>query len=372
MNSSYKNFFLVFSFLVISSTQIYSQEKSGFDNIWNYSEIYKDKETLISSIKLSGRLHIDAIHFRQNENNSYNDILWRRFRFGTKLKLFKHFTFHIEGDFDLNFDAEETYERLTDLYISWRYTPELKIKLGKQATKFTLDGSTSSKDFLTMERSALANSLWFASEYYSGVSFSGKVNNFKYFVGGFTNDEGENFSRFNAKYFGMITLIYDFKKFLPFDKASLRVDYVNNKEHELASTRAFTQVVSISNKIEKRGIGIWSDYAFGKGFTNQSDVSGISTMIFYNISKHIQLVSRYTFVKSSENNGVRTGRYNNVMISGEGDRYNEGYAGINYFIYGHKLKIQLGSQLSSMNDSANDGGGYERCFGTTLGFRSYW
>ena len=36
------------------------------------------------------------------------------------------------------------------------------------------------------------------------------------------------------------------------------------------------------------------------------------------------------------------------------------------------LSTQLGSQISSMNDNANDGGGYDRCFGTTLGFRSYW
>ena len=141
---------LIIVILSIFSNELHAQEGSYFDSIWNRSEIYKNKETLVSSIKLSGRLHGETMHFRQNNNNSYSDILWRRFRFGTKIKLFKHFTFHTDGDFDLKFDAEATYERLTDLYIAWSYIQELKINLGKQATKFTLDGSTSSKDFFTM------------------------------------------------------------------------------------------------------------------------------------------------------------------------------------------------------------------------------
>ena len=47
-----------------------------------------------------------------------------------------------------------------------------------------------------------------------------------------------------------------------------------------------------------------------------------------------------------------------VARSSSGDRYREFYAGLNYFFYGHKLKLQSGVQLGDMNDDANDGGSY--------------
>ena len=46
------------------------------------------------------------------------------------------------------------------------------------------------------------------------------------------------------------------------------------------------------------------------------------------------------------------------MVEGRGDLYNEGYAGVNYYFYGHKLKLQSGLQDADMNDAANDGGAY--------------
>ena len=43
---------------------------------------------------------------------------------------------------------------------------------------------------------------------------------------------------------------------------------------------------------------------------------------------------------------------------GTGDRYNEGYLGVNYYFYGHRLKLQSGVQFADMRDRANDGGAY--------------
>ena len=94
-------------------------------------------------------------------------------------------------------------------------------------------------------------------------------------------------------------------------------------------------------------------------------------MPFYDITQHIQLVLRYTYLRSDDNNGLRLGRYENEIVNGRGDEYNEIYSGLNVFFYGHKLKWQTGLQYSNMKDSAGDGGDYEG-WGLTTGLRVSW
>lgn len=73
-------------------------------------------------------------------------------------------------------------------------------------------------------------------------------------------------------------------------------------------------------------------------------------MSFYNLSERHQLVFRYTHIDSSGGNGIRFGRYENRIVSGRGDLYDEFYLGVNVYLYGHKLKWQTGLQRASMKD----------------------
>jgi phosphate-selective porin OprO and OprP len=94
-------------------------------------------------------------------------------------------------------------------------------------------------------------------------------------------------------------------------------------------------------------------------------------MLFYAFSEHQQAVLRYTYLNSSNNNGLRLGRYEREIVRGRGDRYNELYLGYNIFIFGQKLKWQTGLQYTKMDDDANDGGEYQG-WGLTTGLRMYW
>jgi phosphate-selective porin OprO and OprP len=94
-------------------------------------------------------------------------------------------------------------------------------------------------------------------------------------------------------------------------------------------------------------------------------------MPFVNVTKKVQIVGRYTALDSESPNGVRLATYENTIVPGRGDRYNEGYVGANYFFYGHKLKLQTGLQFANMRDSANDGGAYSGVSWTT-GLRLGW
>jgi phosphate-selective porin OprO/OprP len=103
----------------------------------------------------------------------------------------------------------------------------------------------------------------------------------------------------------------------------------------------------------------------------QSDVRGLMVMPYMNVMDALQLVGRYTRVTSAEVNGVQLNTYENRIVGGRGDRYNEVYAGVNYYVYGHKLKLQTGVQVGDLSDRAQDGGAYSG-FTWTTGLRVGW
>jgi phosphate-selective porin OprO/OprP len=94
-------------------------------------------------------------------------------------------------------------------------------------------------------------------------------------------------------------------------------------------------------------------------------------MPYYNVTDKLQAVLRYTFLDSRGVNGLSLNTYENKVGRGLGDQYRETYVGFNYFIYGHKLKVQTGLQFEDMKDAANDGGAFAGTSWTT-GLRVGW
>ena len=344
----------------------------AFDKVWRYATLYENEDNrFVQKFALSGRLQLDAAWFDANEGD-YNDVLWRRFRFGFKSDLFRNWVLHLEGDFDHNNKLGEAYSRLTDAYIGWSPKDNLTIKALKQSAGFTLDGATSSKKLLTMQRDNLTNNLWFTSEYFTGLLAKGDMGrNWKYKAGVFSSDGSDELSQFEASYFTLFSLAYHLTESLNLDEGMVRLDYVYNDEDVDADTRDFSQVLSLVTKWKTGPWGLWSDISAGKGYAEQSNVWGVVLMPFYNVTKHIQPVFRYTYLHSDEHNGLRLGRYENRIINNRGDEYNEIYGGLNIFFYGHKFKWQTGLQYAKMKDSADDGGTYDG-WGLSTGLRLSW
>lgn len=346
--------------------------ESSFDKVWGYATLYEnERNRFIQKFDLSGRLQIDAAWFDADQGE-FSDILWRRFRFGFKTALFRELVLHIEGDWDLNESLGQAYNRLTDAYIGWHLEKNWYLKVLKQSAGFTLDGATSSKELLTLQRNNLTNNLWFTAEYFTGATISGiAARRLAVKAGIFSSDGSDELSHFEAAYFTILSLGYNFAGDLELDKATIRVDYVYNKEDVNANTPDFSRVLSLVTKWENGRWGLWTDIATGKGYAGQSDLWGAALMPLYGITPHLQLVLRYTYLKSADDNGVRLGRYENQIVSGRGDKYNEIHGGVNVFFYGHKLKWQTGLQYSTMKDAANDGGKYQG-WGLTTGLRISW
>lgn len=334
--------------------------------------LYKNEDYLpFQKFAFTGRLQADAAFFEADQGD-YDSLEWRRFRAGFKSQHFDHFTLHAEADLDL-VDSDPLYNKLTDTYIGWSKSDALEIKIGKQGAAFTLDGATSSKSLIRMERSLLSNNLWFPEEYFTGATASGEIDNWVYTVGLFSSDGGAEFGDFEAGYFGLFSLGYDFAESLAVDKALVRVDYVNNDPtgNGVLNTRNLTDVVSLNATLEQGQWGLRSEVAAGYGFGTQSDITAVAIMPYYSINDQWQLVASYNYVTSDDPNGVRLDRYENRIESGRVDEAHEFYFGVNYYLCEHKLKWQTGVEYTTADDIANDGGAYDG-WGLSSGIRISW
>jgi phosphate-selective porin OprO and OprP len=257
--------------------------------------------------------------------------------------------------------------------VQWSKSAQLELTAGKQGVPFTMDGSTSSKELLTIDRSNLANNMWFPQEYIPGVSASGELSGWLYHVGLYSSGEANReFGEFNGSLFTLASLGRDVADGLGAKEALLTANYIyQNPNAANTFTRQLHHVVSVNFKFEDEKWGVRTDISHGSGYLGQSDLWGLMAMPFINITPKFQVVGRETYLRSSNPNGVRLTTYESRVVPGRGDRYQELYAGANYYFYGHKLKLQSGLQFADMNDSAGDGGVYSGVSWTT-GLRVSW
>ncbi|WP_386820666.1 porin [Luteolibacter algae] len=353
-------------------------------DVWSHAVLYENENNpILQKFAFTGRAQFDYVVIDgegttaggPGRDLSYDNFNTRRLRAGFKAGLFQDFTLHVEADFDP--DEDPFYRRLTDANLAWKPSDAFELKIGKQGMGFTLDGKTSSKELLTIDRSALSGNLWFSNEYIPGITVSGELGNWHYSTGFFSQGEQDNeFGEFNSGTSWVGTIGYDLSDMTGADTAVVAFDYVINEENPsspaLFTNRSFGQIASLNTIWEKDQYGFRGDVSFGDGFLGQPDVWGLVLMPYYDITDRLQLVARYTFLKSDGNDGVRYNGYDSIVVNGRrGDQYQEGYLGFNYYLYEHKIKLQTGLQYISMRDQANNGGAFDG-FNLTTGIRFSW
>jgi phosphate-selective porin OprO/OprP len=349
------------------------QEPSTYDRIWQrFTQLYRnDSNPVVQQVLFSGRFQHEfaAIDADQGDLEEWNV---RRMRLGPRVTLFRTFVLHTEVEVNPQ-EHDPFYVRLTDAYLQWNKSSGLVMTFGKQGVPFTIDGATSSKELLTIDRSNLANNIWFPQEYMPGVSVSGRIAPWVYRGGVYSSGAmNREFGEFTGDYFTLALLGYDFAKPLGVKEATLTGNYLyQHPDEDNTFTRELEHIVSVHFKLEADRWGVRTDLSDALGYLEQSDMWAVMAMPFVNITSKLQAVGRYTFIDSEEPNGIRFGTYESRVVSGRGDEYNEVYLGANYFLYGHRLKLQTGVQWADMDDRANDGGEYSGVAWTT-GLRIGW
>lgn len=370
------SFINILALTVLINTQVSAAEGhvDPFEQIWGNATIYNNSDNdILQKLVCTGRLQADYANFDDQDAGSLKDTPFRRARIGFKATLYNDFTVHSEMDMDFN-DTDPVYNRLTDSYIAWQPEDNWKIKIGKQSAGFTLDGATSSKKLVAIERSKVAGNIWFSKEYFNGISYSTQRDAWNYTVGIFSNDGGAELDdAFEESHFVLLSAGYDFADSFGGDKTVIRLDYVHQEEpndFDNFNTKKHENVISLNGKWQKDSLHFWGDIAYAEGFTGY-ELFAVQLMPFYDLSEKYQLVSRYTYIHSSEDNQIGLSRYEKNLVSGKGDEVQELFLGVNAYYYGHKLKWQNGIQFTKMNDAANDGGEYDG-IGFTSAIRISW
>jgi phosphate-selective porin OprO/OprP len=348
-------------------------EPSPYDRLWaSFTQIYRnDKNPVVQQVLFSGRFHhdfavVDADQGDLDESNI------RRMRLGPRITLFRKLTLHAEVEVNPQ-ERNPFYMRFTDAYLQWNKSSRLVFTFGKQAVPFTNEGATSSRELLTIDRSAIGNNIWFPQEYLPGVSVSGRIAPWVYRGGVYSSGAmNREFGEFNGGYSTLALVGYDFAKRLGVKEAVLTGNYVYQQpDVNNTFTRQLEHVVSVHFKLDADRWGLRTDVSDASGYLGQSDLWAAMVLPSYNLTDKLQAVGRYTYVDSAGPNGIRFGTYESRIVPGRGDEYNELYLGANYYFYGHKLKLQTGLQWADMNDRANDGGEYSG-FAWTTGLRVGW
>jgi phosphate-selective porin OprO/OprP len=369
---------MVFASVVPASAQSTAQPAdkkapSIYDKIWgHFTNWYDNKENpVVQRVVFTGRYHHDFVLVRADQSDTDESNV-RRMRFGPRITFLRNFLLHTEVEVNPQ-ERNPFYVRLTDAYVQWTKNAALVITVGKHSVPFTQEGATSSRELLTIDRSNLANNIWFGQEYMPGVSVGGRRGLWTYrgslYSSGAMNRE---FGEFNGGLFTMGIVGYDFSKKLGVREATVTGNYLYQQpDVNNTFTRRYEHITSAHFRFEEGRLGARGDVSTAVGYLGQRDVWSLMLMPYFNATDKLQFVGRYTFVDSDGNNGVSLPTYENRVTTGAGDEYSAGYLGVNYYFYGHRLKLQSGVEFGRMQDRANDRGAYSGTSWVT-GLRIGW
>jgi phosphate-selective porin OprO/OprP len=331
------------------------ESKSFAEQLWSLPVLYKNKDNpFLQELALVGRYQGQ---WHSTSSHTGGDAGWenRRARLGLEAKFLGAFEF--EGEFNLAWgkDNEGRLFREVDT-AAFKYVPneDFYAIAGKQKVKITQEFATSNNRILTVERSLLVNQV--IPDKVGGLVVGNKFGDFLIEGGVYSGDLTEEWllPRFGAGYGFSVRVIYH-----PSDKSEIRLDYFHQDgERENIAFETYGNIVSLNSTNKWGRWGLIGDIMLAGGVHGTPDVYGVMVMPHFDITGKLRAVFRYQYASSDAPDGLDLqSRYERVSIgpgrSGSGRDYHALYAGLNYYIYGDRLKLMSGLEYASMGGDAN-------------------
>ncbi len=328
-------------------------EKSVYDNIWDAFSIYKSDTGFVNEFRIIGRYH-GQYHWTDGENDQESDF-WehRRTRAGFKMLMLDK-TLTLNAEYQWNDLPTALKDEMTDVFLDYKPKGDgLNFRIGKWQPHFGYEFGTTSREILTFERTAFVNSL--GINFTPGVRLGGKHGDFSWSAAAFSNDSNnEYYGDFDGGWSTLISLGYNAKSAFGIDKADFRLDYFHS-DHEASDNRlrGFDDAVSLNFSGKHGQAGLNTDVILAD--TPAGEAFQIMIMPTYDITKKLQLVTRYAFASGSEPQTLSPlRRYETFVGVPKGETYHSGYIGLNYYLHGHQLKLMTGLEYSSMSGGSSD------------------
>ncbi len=363
---------------------------SAYDRLWSHLTLVKDENaSVLQEFSFQGRLQLqgawgdsDRGSYGSNDRPAINrwgdDVEVRRWRLGFKSKWYR--VWKLEGQIDVNPDWDPFYKNIYDLALTYAPSDQGNVTVGKFKTNnFGVEQFISSKDILTMERGLLSNAL-FVGEL-TGVRFSGKKNNWIYAASYTSGALDQEFDGFSGGTYIQASLGYDFHEKLGLEKALVKFDWQHSSRatnSQVADDRfgtysggLYEDAFSLNGHFEQGRWNLYTDLLAAQGHGTTGDVWGVILTPSYYITTGLQAVMRYQYA-NGDNDGLRLqsryerlapaykpGTPDGLRDGGRGENYHALYLGLNYYLYGHKLKLMGGIEYHDMDNGNDTGGAFE-------------
>lgn len=346
-------------------------------------------------------------------SDDYTEL--RRFRLGAKIKFLNFF--ELKANANLADDARHNVLRWPgDDRVGWGYEDfdeallsfdakkafgidsldALSVTYGRHKFLLSQEAHESSKKLLTVERSAISNKVY-GSYRPTGVTVNAVKGPWDLTAGLFSTDALTRVGG-NVDFIGGWNDSLAYYASLGFqanDDLRFLFDFVYN-DADIRSGEdnlwGYGWATSLAAEYDAGDWGVIANAIYGDNGTGrlgnlapnrQGDFWGLVVMPYYWIAKDkLQGVVRYQYQGSEESRGIRlNSRYarrdhgfpvNASTAGGRGNEHHSIYAGLNWLICGHNLKVQTGLEYDWLNVPAAGTDGDISALTAWFGFRSFF
>ena len=340
-------------------------EKNGiYPFITDYAKLYHNQSNeVIQSFSLNGVYQGQywGVNAMQGNASGWEN---RRFYLGGGAELFHHFNVQVLVKLGETFAP--VYDGLHTAFLKWTPNPSVSLSLGR-LDYFSFAGpeqSVASTRSSTFERGLVVNQV--VPQEIVGALLQGKQDRFSGHAGIVSGSTTETFTDFAGGFGVLAGVSYDLPLF--YERGSLNLDYVfNNGNPSNNALKPYGNMVTLWHEGQTGPFGLGLEVIGANGLDARPAVFGLTVLGTWIFAKDVlrkgdafQAVLRYQFDVSNGDNGLQVQqRYEQQVVpGGTGDHYNAVYAGINYLIYGNRLKLMNGVEYSVMHDSAQHGDVY--------------
>ena len=275
-----------------------------------------------------------------------------------------------------SYNAPEVfYNRMTDLFINFHFSDAVNLRVGKFEPHFGYDREFSDNTQVFFERSFFDDQVFnnTGNDYVSGASVSGKVGKWGYQAAVFSDTVSQEFGHFNGGESYLAEVSYDFAADMHADKALWALDYMHMNNNAYSNVFNTMENAAATYFDYHRGnFGLVTQLGYGDGIDSKGGIFEWMLMPTYLITKQLELVTRYQLGLADKSNGITTlNRQQKTLGKFTGDMDNAVYVGLNYYVYGQKLKLMAGEQFDKLTGGTGTKAGYDG-WTTLVGLRMYF
>jgi len=342
------------------------------ESLQDIGTLYKNKDNpWIQEIKISGRAHQQWTYVDGEVNDddfSGDGDELRRLRFGGSIKFLNGFKLSGQANFTRGGfrDTSIGYSNWDELYLEYDFGDvgafeNLTVGYGRYKVGFGGEESKSSKKIKTIERSNLNN--YYAASRTSGARVEFEMGDVDFTLAAFQSDATDG----NAPVIGNWDSSIGYMISAGFEGlcGDVLLQGLYNDSSALEDTAfGYEWAVSATHETEVGPFDLFTNVTYGEDHNGDAAYGVVIMPSIDLIEDKLEAVVRYQYFKGDGNVNLKgTKRYlervaNHTGANGgsdpSGDENHTIYAGLNYFICDHNLKLMTGIEYETVDGGTDD------------------